>query len=412
MTAVLHVIPGLDPTQGGTVAALMSMAVFQARQGMRVTVASMFTAEHPPPRDVEGRLRDAGVDVRFIGPARGPLLWHRELSRTLTPLVAAADVVHAHGVWEEIQHRAAALARRQGVPYVVSPHGMLDPFNLSKKWLKKRLYLAWRLRRTLAHAAAIHFTDEVERDVAARVTAGPPTIVEPCGIDLSEFSRVPPRGTFRSKYPQVGDRPMVLFMGRLHPKKAPGVLIEAFAQLPTKEPVLVMAGPDEEGHRATLEAAVRRLGLADRTVFTGMLRGEDRVAALAEADLFALFSHQENFGLAVVEALACGTPALISDGVNIHRKITEAGVGAVAHVRPDEVASLLEKWLKDADMRRAAASRARRFVEQHYDAAAIAEHWTRHYASLRGARSHAAEGASAGGPGGEASAAAAGEPGS
>ena len=194
MTRVLHVIPGLDAAQGGTVTALMSMAVFQARRGLNVTVAATWAGSEPP-REAEQTLRAAGAEVRLVGPARGPLLRHPELRSTLDSLVAQSDVVHAHGVWEEIQHRAAALAHARGVPYVLSPHGMLDPFNLGKKWLKKKLYLLWRLRHTIAHAAAVHFTDEVERDLAAPLTGGRPAITEPIGIDLTEFAQVPPPGT-------------------------------------------------------------------------------------------------------------------------------------------------------------------------------------------------------------------------
>ena len=385
MTRVLHVIPGLDAAQGGTVTALMSMAVFQARRGLKVTVAATWAGSEPP-EDATQKLREAGADVRLVGPARGPLLRHPELESTLDSFVAHSDVVHAHGVWEEIQHRAAVLSRRRGVPYVLSPHGMLDPFNLGKKWLKKKLYVLWRLRHTIAHAAAVHFTDEVERDLAAPLTGRRPAIIEPIGIDLAEFAQVPPRGTFRSRYPQIGQRPVVLFMGRLHPKKAPDLLIEAFAKARSRDAVLVMAGPDSDGYRAELESLAREHGVADRTIFTGMVRGEQRVAALAEADLFALFSHQENFGLAVVEALACGTPVLISDQVNIHRKITEAGVGAVSRVDVPEIAALLTQWLADRDLRHAAAGRARRFVEENYDAARVAERWARHYAALAAGR--------------------------
>lgn len=381
MIRVLHVIPGLDAVTGGTVTALMSMAVFQARAGLKVTVAATWVGEEPP-RDGERRLVDAGATVRFVGPARGPLLLHPDLAGTLDELIAQSDVVHAHGVWEEIQHRAAAIARKRGVPYVVSPHGMLDPYNLAGKRLKKQLYLLLRLRKTLARAAALHFTDEVERDLAAPVTGGAPAIVEPIGIDLGEFASIPPRGTFRSRHPQVGERPVVLFLGRLHPKKAPDLLIEAFAQARTNDAVLVMAGPDADGYRAKLETLARGQGIADRTVFTGMLRGADRIAALAEADVFALFSHQENFGLAVVEALACGTPVLISDQVNIHRKIFEGQVGAVVPVNVAEMTSVLTKWLGDEGLRCGAAGRAKQFVRDHYDAERVAEHWKAHYAAL------------------------------
>ena len=383
MTRVLHVIPGLDAAQGGTVTALMSMAVFQARRGMSVTVAATWAGEQPP-REAEERLREAGAEVKLVGPARGPLLWHRDLAPALDALVAQADVVHAHGVWEEIQHRAAVLARRRRVPFVLSPHGMLDPYSLSQKQLKKRLYLLLRLRRTIAGAAAIHFTDEIERDLAAPVTGRRPAIIEPVGIDLAEFANIPPRGTFRSQYPQIGERPVVLFMGRLHPKKAPDLLIEAFAKAETGDAVLVIAGPDSDGYRAKLEAVARQHGVVERTVFTGMVRGEQRVAALAEADVFALFSHQENFGLAVVEALACGTPVLISDQVNIHRKITQAAVGEVAPVDVSAMGALLTRWLRTLALRQEAGRRARPFVEANYDAVRVAEHWERHYAALAG----------------------------
>jgi glycosyltransferase involved in cell wall biosynthesis len=381
MTRVLHVIPGLDATQGGTVTALMSMATFQARRGLKVTVAATWAGDAPP-ADAERRLREAGADVRLVGPAQGPLLRHADLVPALDAAVGDCDVVHAHGVWEEIQHQAAAIARRRRVPYVLSPHGMLDPFNLGKKWLKKKLYTLWRLRPTIAGAAAVHFTDETERDLAARLTGGRPAIIEPIGVDLAEFSDVPPRGTFRLRYPQVGERPVVLFMGRLHPKKAPDLLIEAFALAQNRDAVLVLAGPDSDGYRAQLESVARRQGVADQTVFTGMLRGEQRVAALAEADVFALFSHQENFGLAVVESLACGTPVLISDQVNIHRKITAGGVGDVVPVDVPAMARVLTRWLEDRDLRLAASRKARPFVLANYDAARVAEHWAGHYAAL------------------------------
>jgi glycosyltransferase involved in cell wall biosynthesis len=146
--------------------------------------------------------------------------------------------------------------------------------------------------------------------------------------------------------------------------------------------VLVIAGPDEGGYRATVEALGRRHGLGDRIVFTGMLQGLDRIAALADADLFVLPSYQENFGNSVVEALAAGTPVLISDQVNIHGQITAAEVGGVVPAEAGPLARELARWLDDPELRSRAAARAPAFVRERYDWRSIAGRWVGHYRRL------------------------------
>jgi glycosyltransferase involved in cell wall biosynthesis len=377
---VLHVISGLDTREGGPTSALLTFVRSQVRAGLSVSVAATWTRAVPP--DAAEPLREAGAAVTLIGPCLPPLRWHPRLARDVNKAVANADVVHIHALWEEIQHRAARAAQRRGVPYVFTPHGMLDPWSLRQGAVKKRWYLSLRLRRDLGGAAAIHYTDEQERGLAGSLGISTPAIVEPWGLDLAEFDDPPPAGSFRARHPLVGDRPLVLFLGRLHPKKGLDLLIPAFARARLGDAVLVIAGPGDEAYRAELEARARDALPGDRVVFTGMLRGRERIEALADADLFVLPSHQENFGVAVMEALAAGTPVLVSDRVNTHRQISEAGVGGTVEPTEQSVAEGLRRWMLDEELRRIAAARAAAFVRERHDAQAIAQRWVTHYAGL------------------------------
>jgi len=258
---------------------------------------------------------------------------------------------------------------------------MLDPWSLRQSALRKKLYLAWRLRRNLNRGAAVHFTSTIERDVSApplRLRA--PTVVVPNGIDLAEFADLPPRGAFRNKHPGIAGRPILLFLGRVHPKKGFDLLIPAFAQARGLEnAVLVVAGPEHDGYGQVVRELAQREGVADRVIMVGMLHGRDRIEAMVDADLFVLPSYQENFGIAVAEALAAGCPVVISDQVNIHPDITAAGVGGVVPTRVEPLAAELSRWMGDEALRRGAGEKGRAFVRDKYDWANIAQCWAEHY---------------------------------
>ena len=376
---ITHVISGLDPRAGGPPAALFGLARALKAVGVDLTVVSTWQQDDNLVL-VDG-LRQEGVDVKIVGPVQGRLGRHRDLSTMLDSAVANTSIVHIHAVWEEIQHQAARLAQRNGTPYIIRPCGMLDPWCLDQKRLKKKLYMIWRLRKDLDRATAIHFTSNAERDLTHPLHIKAPSIVEPNGVDLTEFEDLPQPGAFRAKHPQIADRPLLLFLSRLHHKKGLDLLIPAFAKL-TGDAILVLAGPDSDGYRAQIESWVQDRGLTDRVVFTGMLYGSDRVAAMVDADLFVLPSYQENFGIVVVEALAAGTPVVISNQVNIHDRITQAGVGVAVPTEIDALAGQLKRWLTDDDLRRQAASQARAFVWANYDWRQIAEKWKARYREM------------------------------
>ncbi len=377
---VVHVIAGIDQRLGGPSIALRGLAAAQVRAGLAVSAVSTWVGA--PPDEEARALRQAGVDVALVGPARTPLQWHPGIDAALRRALGAADVAHVHGLWEQIQHRAAVDARARGIPYLFRPCGMLDPWSLAQHPVRKRLFLALRVRRDLNRAAALHFTSEAESTVTLRLGLAPSRIVAPNGVDLDEFSPLPPRGSFRRRHPAVADRPCVLFLGRLHPKKGLDLLLPAFAAAGRDDAALVVAGPGDDDYRRRLERRALDLGIAERTLFTGMLRGHERVAALADADLFVLPSRQENFGVAVVEALAAGCPVLVSDRVGIHAAIADAGVGGVVSLDVEAIAHALRRWLGDADLRTAAADRARPFALAEFDWRTIALRWCSLYEDI------------------------------
>jgi len=375
---VLHAISGLRQTAGGTVTALVGLASAQHAAGMQVAIAATFVN---PEDDDANKVRAARIDVHQLGPCRDPRSRHPRMRSWLEELARGFDVVHIHGLWEEIQHHAARACQSLRVPYVISPHGMLDPWSLSQGAWKKKLYIALRLRRNLNRAAAVHFTTDIERELVRPLGFSANTIVEPIGIDFREFDPLPEAGSFRRKFPQLGDHPIVIFLGRLHRKKGLDLLIPAFGRLKDSPAMLVIAGPDDE-YESEVRRMVAAAGIEKRVVFTGMLRGRERVEALIDSALFVLPSYQENFGIAVVESLAAGVPVIISDQVNIHREIVASGGGAVVPTQVDTLAAELSRWMRDGEMRSAAGERGRAFVRQRYDWHRIAASWAGHYASL------------------------------
>jgi glycosyltransferase involved in cell wall biosynthesis len=238
------------------------------------------------------------------------------------------------------------------------------------------------LRRHLNRASAIHLTTAAECEAVSRLGLKVPVIVEPLGVDLGEFDPLPAEGTFRGQYPELSGRRCVLFFGRVCEKKGVHLLIEAMARVKDEKAMLVIAGPVEADYGRPLDALIQQHALADRVKFVGMLQGRQRVAALAECELFVLPSHQENFGVAVIEAMAAGCPVIVSNEVALARDILNWEAGATAPLEAGELARVIDAWLADEQRRRRAGARGREAVFTHYDWKEVARGWDDHYEHL------------------------------
>ncbi len=376
---ILHVISSLATKGGGTTAAVVGMAAAQKHAGLDLAVAATWSDLHPP--ESKPQLEALGINVHAIGPTTGTLRRHPRLVPMLQEAIRQADVVHVHALYEEIQHQAARLSREMKKPYIVSPHGMLDPWSLNQSWLKKKLYFLWRASSDVRRAAAIHYTSSTERDHGRRLGLNDRAIVEPLGVDLGEFESLPARGSFRQQHPQLIGTRVVSYLGRIFPQKGLELLVPALAHPSLRDVHLVIIGPDQN-YRATVEKWIEQHGVRERVIFTGILRGQARNAALVDSDLFALPSYHENFGVAVIEALACGVPVVVSDEVNIHQEINAAKVGGVVKTEVRSVVDGIARWLSDERLRDTAIKNARNFVWQNYDWNRIAQHWLQHYSAV------------------------------
>ncbi len=358
---ILHVCTSIDPQTGGPANVLARLARVQSEAcGHEVHI---ITADDPARvRDVSAGLGAARLAAG--GPARGPFAkGPRTVEMIDERLRTGVDLVHIHGLWQHAPHVAAAKARTARVPYIFRPCGMLDPWSLNQGRLRKRAFLLLRGRRDLNRAAALHFTTETERRLVEPLGLAPPAHVIANGLDWGEFELQPVRGAFRAAH-GIGDRPLVMFLSRVHHKKGLDLLLPAFARLADRQAMLAIIGPGEPEYLTHLQARAQQLGIGDRVIFPGMIAGRGRLEALRDADLFCLPSYQENFGVSVIEALGVGTPVLISDQVNIQGEVAAAGVGEVVPCRVEPLAAKLEAMLADRSRLAEMGAHARPWVER------------------------------------------------
>lgn len=386
---ILHVIATLAPSSGGTTEVLRGLASAQADAGHEITVCT--TDRGNPvgvrlPASYFKTFYGAAIALKAFPVAYGPLLVSVSLARWVRTHVHAFDLVHVHGLYRFPVTFAAREARRQGVPHVIQPHGSLDPFLYSTSsrsvWLK-RLYERWFDWPNFHGAGAIHYTATDERERTSFLAFRAPSFVVPNGLNWEQYRVLPVRGALRGRL-GLGDAPIVLFLGRLHFKKGLDLLIPAFDALRRIAPdaQLVIAGPENDDYGTQVRGWVQARGL-DRVVrFIGSLQGVDVVQAYVDADVFALPSYTENFGMTVAEAMACALPVVISDQVNIHADVARAGAGLVTRCDADEVAAALRALLGDVGRRSVMGSAGRRFVEAHYTWRAIVSDLTTEYQAV------------------------------
>ena len=364
---ILQVIPTLEPSVGGVAPAMLALSRGLARRGHQVEIVVLdpSSAEWLHPIDLPVHAVGRGLTNYRYAPA---------LDQWLQANGDNYDCVIVNGVWQYPGFAVWRHFRRTGLPYYVFPHGMLDPWfkrTYPLKHLKKWLYWPWAEYRVLRDAAAVIYTSEQEQAEAhtsfwlyrAREK------VSPLGVEAPVESNSSSREVFLERFPQLRGTQPLLFLGRLHPKKGCDLAIEAFAAecSADKSMSLIMAGPDQIGWQKSLQHRAEQLGVSSRVTFTGMLDGELKRGALMSADALLLPSHQENFGMAVVEALAMGVPALISNRINIAQEIDADHAGYVATDDLPGTKSLIERWSntsaveKDTMRRNAKQCFAKRF---------------------------------------------------
>ncbi len=334
--------------------AVRQSSVILASRGHRVEIVSLDAPGDP-------WIREFPVPAHALGPGRGSYGYAPRFTQWIKERHAEYDTVIVHGLWQYSSFGVWRALRGTMTPYFVFPHGMLDPwFNRTYplKHIKKLLYWPWAEYRVLRDAAAVLFTSEEERRLAResfslyRCTE----VVVNYGTAAPDVDLENARRDFSNSFPQLREKHFLLFLGRLHEKKGCELLIQAFSAIRNSAHAdrslhLVIAGPcADESYLQHLKRLTATTIGNDREenpiTFTGMLTGNLKWGAFAAADAFVLPSHQENFGIAVVEALACSTPVLISNKVNIWREIVNDGAGFADEDDRAGTTRLIERWMR------------------------------------------------------------------
>jgi glycosyltransferase involved in cell wall biosynthesis len=376
---ILHVVPTYLPAwrHGGPILAVHGLCKALAARGHEVTV---FTTDVHGDGKLDVPLgepvRIDGVEVRYF-PVRPPrrLYFAPGLGRSARESIGGFGAVHLHSVFLWPTTAAARAAERAGVPYVLSPRGMLVPelMRTRGRWRK----LAWMLlaeRRTIERAAALHATSALEAKEAARLDLPlPPVFVVPNGIDPEPWD-----GNGKALSPPVRavveGGPFLFFLGRLSWKKGLDRLIPALARVPGA--ALAVAGNDEEGLRPGLERLARDSGVAERVAFLGPVHGPDKAALLHRTTALVLPSRSENFGNVVLEAWAAGRPVVVTPEVGLAETVRETGAGIVAD---GDLGEALRELLADPDRLAAMGRRGTEAVRERFGWAAVAEEMERVY---------------------------------
>ena len=370
---VLHILPSVDPKGGGPMEGVKQYGHRFEEIGNHVEVLSLDAPDHPC-------VRAYPLKVHALGPGFLGYRYTPKLRHWLEQHARDYDTIIVNGLWQYHGFGAWRVLRRMKVPYFVFTHGMLDPWfkhTYPLKHLKKWLYWPWAEYRLLRDAKAVLFTCEEERLLARKSfwlykvreavinygTGAPPENVE--GL----------RAHFYSAYPELGGKRILLFLSRIHEKKGCNLLLEAFAKVAEQDGHLhlLMAGPGKSTLMSKLKNQAQRLGIADRITWPGMLQGDMKWGAFYASEAFVLSSHQENFGVAVAEALGCGLPVLISNKVNIWREIETDGAGIVNADTAEGTEKTLRQWLAmSANARHKMALQAKATFEKRFTVDAMA----------------------------------------
>ncbi len=378
---ILHVIHSIDLHAGGPSHVVRAMAGGQVAAGHQVSLLTTDIQAAQPRRTPEAYRQSVEADEALCkcevhllpawgrrrpwstyGYSPGARGW---LGRRFADPARRPEVVHVHGVFSHVTSLAATAAARCGIPYVLRPAGILDAACLGsgRAWLK-RLLLRFSLRRDLEAAAALHATSPAEARELRRWVPPEKICTIPLGVEVNGRAGPDVRERFLARFPQMRGKRVVLFLGRIAAKKRPELLVEAVARLRSDMPglALLFAGQDDGG-MAAVDAAVCDYGLAEAVFHAGFVEGDEKAGTFAASHLFALPSLDENFGIAVVEAMAHGLPALVTPGVAACRYIEASGAGLVVEGTPDAFAEGVRRILS-ADA--AAMGRAgQQYVRQH-----------------------------------------------
>jgi len=377
---IAHVISGLDASSGGPSTVCLELARWQSLLGARCTI---LTARHDGPSFDAVPARDAGVSLVELEPTgpgrlRDILRCTPDMGPWLKEHGPSHDLFVLHGAYQYPTFRASLYCRRHNKPYIFTPHGSLDPAVRGKHARRNRCIDALYHDNLIRNAAAWHFTS-VEERLACERPIWRNSFVEPLGIDIDALPPGPRSNAFRQRHAIPADAPLFLFLSRITRKKGIDILLNAFRRLTgdRADVHLALCGPVDADLASMVAGAVAESG--GRLIAPGMVLGDEKRAAFLDADYFVLPTYSENFGVAVLEAMAYGLPVITTTGMNIHTMLAQSGRTRI--IEPDAASLhatmrdvMAEPWIPAESV-----ETTRLWLQDNFSWKARADHLLRHY---------------------------------
>jgi len=385
---VLHVIPSVSPSRGGPSKAVIAMVKALIESGVDAEIAT--TNDHGNETldvPLHGISQYEGVPIRFFkrfSPTANAIrefAYSRDFQRWIKKNISNYDLIHVHAIFSFCSTYAMYQARKQGVNYIVRPIGQLETWSLSQSERRKNTYLKLIEQRNLIEANTLHFTSESEKKQALNTIPKLNATVIPLGINMPK--RIDNAASkMHSRWDLKENIPTIIFLSRLHPKKGLELLISSLGKLNEVEFQLIIAGEGEQQYTDQLNETVAQNGLSKICQLIGFVEGHEKNLLLQGADLFVLTSHSENFGIAVLEAMASNTAVLVSNEVALSKQIEQHQLGYTTSLDESNITNTLRKALTQLQATKTMGNDAYRFAQEHYQWSVINQEIMRMYQSV------------------------------